>query len=71
MICRWSGYQPLLLHVVFCTISVRFSKKNYDEGWMTEDDEDRPQPNTSTEDEVDSIRTGTICNALKKYFEDH
>ena len=46
-------------------------KENYDEGWMTEDDEDRPQPNTSTEDEVDSIRTGTICNALKKYFEDH
>ena len=46
-------------------------KENYDERWTTEDDENRPQPNTSTEDEVDSIRPGTICNTLMKYFEDH
>ena len=46
-------------------------KESYDERWNTEDDDDRPQPNTSTEDEVDSSRPGNIRNALMKYFEEH
>ena len=47
-------------------------KESYDERWTTEDKNDSSQPNTiSTENEVDSIRPGTIRNALMKYFEEH
>ena len=70
MTCHWNGCLPFLLLVVLHNICEVF-KKSFDERWTTEDNNDRPQPNTSAEDEVDSIRPVTIHIALMKYFEEH